>query len=152
MTSYFEEHDCTPLAEGAAPNELLQFARFLVDSGNWDQEAFSGIFADRPPPPTSKKFIDCLPSRFLSCSSEEGVQCPICLKEPEKGDTLLELPCDHEFHSECVKAWLGKAANCPLCRYELPTDDPEWEEMKKQKKRKLAREQDLKALHNGMFG
>ena len=28
MTSYFEEHDCAPLAEGAAPDELLQFARW----------------------------------------------------------------------------------------------------------------------------
>ena len=27
MSSYFDEHDCTPLAEGTAPDELLQFAR-----------------------------------------------------------------------------------------------------------------------------
>ena len=29
MSSYFDEHDCTPLAEGTAPDELLQFARFV---------------------------------------------------------------------------------------------------------------------------
>ena len=28
MSSYFDEHDCAPLAEGAAPDELLQFARW----------------------------------------------------------------------------------------------------------------------------
>ena len=28
MSSYFDEHDCTPLADGTAPDELLQFARF----------------------------------------------------------------------------------------------------------------------------
>ena len=28
MSSYFDEHDCTPLADGAAPDELLQFARY----------------------------------------------------------------------------------------------------------------------------
>ena len=50
------------------------------------------------------------------------------------------------------QAWLGKAANCPLCRCELPTDDPEWEEMRRQKKRKEKREQDLEALHDSMFG
>ena len=37
-------------------------------------------------------------------------------------------------------------------RAELPTDDPQWEEMKKQKKRKEKREEDLEALHNSMFG
>ena len=51
-----------------------------------------------------------------------------------------------------LQAWLGKAANCPLCRCELPTDDPEWEEMRRQKKRKEKREQDLEALHDSMFG
>ena len=34
----------------------------------------------------------------------------------------------------------------------MPTDDPQWEEMKKQKKRKEKREEDLEALHNSMFG
>ena len=28
MSSYFDEHNCTPLADGTAPDELLQFARF----------------------------------------------------------------------------------------------------------------------------
>ena len=27
MSSYFDEHDCVPLADGAAPDQLLQFAR-----------------------------------------------------------------------------------------------------------------------------
>ena len=54
MSSYFDEHDCTPLADGTAPDGLLQFARFLVTSGNWNDEAFSSFFADKPPPPTSK--------------------------------------------------------------------------------------------------
>ena len=54
MSSYFDEHDCTPLADGSAPDGLLQFARFLVTSGNWNDEAFSSFFADKPPPPTSK--------------------------------------------------------------------------------------------------
>ena len=55
-------------------------------------------------------------------------------------------------HQCSLQAWLGKAANCPLCRCELPTDDPEWEEMRRQKKRKEKKEQDLEALHDSMFG
>lgn len=57
MASYFEEHDCEPLAEGQSPDHLLHFARLLIDSGNWNQTEFSALFADRAPPPTSKKFM-----------------------------------------------------------------------------------------------
>ena len=114
MSSYFDEHDCAPLADGAAPDELLQFARFLVTSGNWNNEAFSAMFADKPPPPTSKQFIEELPSRVIRDDLDR--ECPICLKKFEQDDELTLLPCDHEFHAECVTAWLNKAANCPLCR------------------------------------
>ena len=95
----------------------------------------------------------------------------------EQDDELTQLPCCHEFHTECVTAWLNKAANCPLCRWPtqhiiswsstitlnkfwipyirrktFPTDDPEWEEMQKQKIRAKKREEDLEMLHNSMFG
>merc|ERR1711936_88949 len=93
-----------------------------------------------------------LPREKVSCAPDEEQQCPICLKAVEEGDSLMTLPCCHSFHDACVTAWLSKAANCPLCRAELPTDDPQWEEMKRQKKRKERREEDLEALHNSMFG
>ena len=31
--------------------------------------------------------------------------------------SLMTLPCCHSFHDACVTAWLGKAANCPMCRF-----------------------------------
>ena len=114
MSSYFDEHDCAPLADGAAPDQLLQFARFLVTSGNWNDEAFAAFFSDRPPPPTSKQFIEELPTRMIRDDLDQ--ECPICLKKFEQDDELTLLPCEHEFHSECVEAWLNKAANCPMCR------------------------------------
>ena len=30
MASYFDEHDCEPLANGEAPNHLLHLARFNI--------------------------------------------------------------------------------------------------------------------------
>ena len=39
-----------------------------------------------------------------------------------------------------------------LFRSSFPTDDPEWEEMKKQKAREGHRKEDLELLHNSMFG
>ena len=87
MSSYFDEHDCAPLAEGAAPDEFLQFARFLVTSGNWSHEAFAALFADKPPPPTSKSFMEALPRRLVRDEVEEQrAECPICLKRYEQAD------------------------------------------------------------------
>jgi len=150
MSSYFDEHDCNLWLMGPPLDELLHFARFLVTSGNWNHEEFSAFFADKPPPPTSKQFMEELPTRVIRDDLDK--ECPICLKKFEQDDELTLLPCDHEFHNECVTAWLNKAANCPLCRKSFPTDDPEWEEMQKQKKRQARREEDLEQLHNSMFG
>ncbi len=51
-----------------------------------------------------------------------------------------------------VRLFLIQTSSCPLCRHSLPTDDPHYEEMKRQRKRKKQREQDIEDLHNSMFG
>ena len=91
MSSYFDEHDCLPLSDGAAPDQLLQFARFLVTSGHWNHQEFSAFFSDRPPPPTSKQFMENLPRRLIREDTE--TECPICLKRLEQDEELLSLPC-----------------------------------------------------------
>jgi len=35
----------------------------------------------------------------------------------------VELPCGHFYCDECIRPWLASRANCPLCRFALPTDD-----------------------------
>lgn len=43
--------------------------------------------------------------------------CVICLSEFENGDKLIVLPCDHEFHADCIKPWILKKSNkCPICK------------------------------------
>lgn len=47
----------------------------------------------------------------------EQDSCVICLCEFENGDQLMVLPCDHEFHAECVSPWLlKKSSKCPICK------------------------------------
>jgi len=151
MTSYFDEHNCEPLPDNQVGGvNLLEFARFLILTGNWREDEFSSIFSERPPPPTCSKFIEELEKQRVR-SEDEG-SCPICLKKFEVGEEKSSLPCKHGFHMDCLLPWLQKTSSCPLCRAELPTGDPDWEEMKRQKKREKEREADLEALHNSMFG
>ncbi|KAK0400437.1 hypothetical protein QR680_015243 [Steinernema hermaphroditum] len=48
--------------------------------------------------------------------------CPICLYELEGPRTVLETPCGHLYHEECITRWLQGSSNCPYCRAELARD------------------------------
>jgi len=45
--------------------------------------------------------------------------CPICLDD-EVPKAFLVLPCQHQFHTECIILWLTKwHANCLLCKFNM---------------------------------
>eukprot|EP00347_Sterkiella_histriomuscorum_P017407 403349495 len=48
-------------------------------------------------------------------------QCAICLGDYVDTDEIAELKCDqrHYFHSECLKEWLKRKLECPLCKKEI---------------------------------
>ncbi|KAF6213352.1 hypothetical protein GE061_011071 [Apolygus lucorum] len=144
MADYFDEMSWTPLAEGEAPDGYLHFARLLRDFGMFEELGET----QRLPPPTSKAFIEKLPSVE---TNEPGAKCTICLKDFDAKEKAKQLPCIHAFHDECILPWLNKTSTCPMCRHDLPTDDDQYEAYKKAKKRELAREEELDQLHNSMF-
>ena len=152
MANYFDEHDCRELRDGETPDHMMHFVRLLIDSGNFDASEFSAFMGDRPPPPTSKKFIEEQLEAKLIRSENEEFDCPVCLKRCELDDEFCRLPCSHRFHKECIMPWLEKTSSCPLCRKELPTDDEDYEKMRAHKKREKQRKEDLENLHSSMFG
>jgi len=45
MASYFDEHNCEPLASGQGPNHMMHIARLLIDTGAWNQvRLFSSFY------------------------------------------------------------------------------------------------------------
>ncbi|ESO08959.1 hypothetical protein HELRODRAFT_74541 [Helobdella robusta] len=91
------------------------------------------------------------PNHMLHLARLVYAKCPICLAEHDERNKILEFPCHHHFHSKCITPWLEKTNSCPLCRHELPTDDKDYEEFKRQKAREKQRKFELETLHDSMF-
>ena len=86
-------------------------------------------------PPASKKSIEEL-ERFTVTQMKLksfGVEnsCAVCKDEFEIGQELILMPCKHYFHIDCLIPWLNERNSCPVCRFELPTDDVDFENRKR---------------------
>ncbi|WCJ35785.1 RING/U-box superfamily protein [Euphorbia peplus] len=80
-------------------------------------------------PPAAKSVVDKLPSVVLAKEDVENnnALCAVCKDEINVGERATQLPCTHRYHGECIVPWLGIRNTCPVCRYELPTDDQDYE-------------------------
>ncbi|XP_062227899.1 E3 ubiquitin ligase BIG BROTHER-related-like [Phragmites australis] len=45
--------------------------------------------------------------------------CPICLNTFRHRESLITLPCKHNYHAVCVAKWLKIEKTCPVCKYEV---------------------------------
>ncbi|KAH7523497.1 E3 ubiquitin-protein ligase CIP8 [Ziziphus jujuba] len=86
----------------------------------------------RGAPPASKSAVSELPTVKIS-SENEALLCAICKDMVNVGEMAKKLPCGHGYHGDCIVPWLGSRNSCPVCRFELPTDDPEYEAERKNK-------------------
>ena len=66
-------------------------------------------------------------------ADEANKECCICLEEHAIGNKATRLPCGHLFHKPCIDSWINKNCTCPVCRYELPTDNAAYEVKRKER-------------------
>ncbi|KAF5202750.1 E3 ubiquitin-protein ligase ring1 [Thalictrum thalictroides] len=83
-------------------------------------------------PPASKSAVLGLKTVEIA-AEEEALVCAICKEAVQVGEKAKKMPCGHGYHGDCIVTWLGSRNTCPICRFELPTEDPEYEEQRKKK-------------------
>ncbi|XP_026379069.1 probable E3 ubiquitin-protein ligase RHY1A [Papaver somniferum] len=49
-------------------------------------------------------------------NSQREEVCSICLEEFGTQRPVMNLPCFHKYHSDCLLPWLAKHSHCPYCR------------------------------------
>ncbi|KAJ3155974.1 hypothetical protein HDU89_005537 [Geranomyces variabilis] len=92
-------------------------------------------------PPASKACIDALQTlkifQLFPKRLAKHPRCTICQEEfslthatddtaSEAQEEVARLECHHLFHRECISEWLGTSATCPTCRYEMLTDNEDY--------------------------
>uniref|UniRef100_A0A1J3JAF0 RING-type E3 ubiquitin transferase n=1 Tax=Noccaea caerulescens TaxID=107243 RepID=A0A1J3JAF0_NOCCA len=69
-------------------------------------------------PPARKEAVEAL----ATVKIQETLPCSVCLDDFDIGTEAKQMPCDHNFHADCLFPWLELHSSCPLCRYQLPAD------------------------------
>ncbi|GAA5813109.1 hypothetical protein MFLAVUS_006578 [Mucor flavus] len=72
------------------------------------------------PPPAPEQVIEALPKRALTDEEKSTeTDCAVCKDQFESHEIVIELPCEHIFHDECIKPWLKLNSTCPVCRHSV---------------------------------
>eukprot|EP00249_Psilotum_nudum_P019695 c27374_g3_i1 orf=578-1894(-) len=81
-------------------------------------------------PPAAKSAVEAMPTITIveEHLGTDAAQCAVCKDEFELGEKARQMPCKHIYHSDCILPWLAQHNSCPICRYELPTDDTEYDQ------------------------
>ncbi|XP_027332690.1 E3 ubiquitin-protein ligase AIP2 [Abrus precatorius] len=124
-------------------NRLEEVVPLMVDEGHVAPRA----------PPASKEVVAKLPVIILTeeilANLGKDAECAICRENLVLNDKMHELPCKHTFHPPCLKPWLDEHNSCPICRYELQTDDHAYESWKEREKEA---EEERKGAENAIRG
>ncbi|OEL22185.1 hypothetical protein BAE44_0016795 [Dichanthelium oligosanthes] len=95
-----------------------------------DFEVLPGHLADAAAggaPPAARAAVERLQVVAVRGEEEAAQGCAVCKDGLAQGELATRLPCAHFYHGACIGPWLAIRNSCPVCRYELPTDDPEYE-------------------------
>ncbi|KAL2541276.1 RING/U-box superfamily protein [Abeliophyllum distichum] len=122
--------------------EQLEAQNYVGNAGDYlDSRGFENLLehlagtdsSRRGAPPAAISFVNNLPRVIINENHNklDDLACAICKDSLTVGNVVNQLPCFHLYHPSCILPWLSARNSCPLCRYELPTDDKDYEDLKR---------------------
>ena len=69
-----------------------------------------------------------LRSTVLKDGGKNADGCAICQDDITPGCKSLQMPCHHSFHQDCLHRWLSEHNTCPVCRCEVESNCPRYNE------------------------
>ncbi|KAJ4971062.1 hypothetical protein NE237_004161 [Protea cynaroides] len=114
----------------AAPSDdLLRDSRYLDRLIQHLSDPDHDTFARSNPSstPASKSSIESIATVKITNSllASDTLLCAVCKDEFVVDVEAKQLPCKHLYHCDCILPWLSQHNSCPVCRFRLPTDEPE---------------------------
>jgi len=114
---------------GALPHpleEILQRAFSHVSSDSFITEFVRRTMdgQSRGNPPASKFAIENLSKD----GGKDADACAICQDDITSGCKSLQMPCLHCYHRDCLHRWLSEHNTCPVCRCEVESNCPRYNE------------------------
>lgn len=72
-------------------------------------------------PPASKQVLETLPHHVIADASEVSSYGECCITQDpfEIGESMVPLPCGHNYKEEPIVHWLEMHNTCPVCRVEV---------------------------------
>lgn len=93
--------------------EYIQNYRGLVEQSQMEDYA---DFESNKLVPASVSSLELLKTRKFGVQDSDKNPCSVCLIDFPVGDAVVETPCFHLFHWDCIEPWFKKTNTCPLCR------------------------------------
>lgn len=139
--------------------ENLERSRYVGNAGDYlDARGFEQLLerlaetdgSRRGAPPAAVSFVKNLERVVVEDDGGGGLVCVICKDSVCVGGVVNRLPCLHVYHPSCIIPWLNARNTCPLCRYELPTDEKECE--RRRRRRRNSRSQQVEMEEDASSG
>eukprot|EP00249_Psilotum_nudum_P006331 c19644_g1_i1 orf=469-1758(+) len=75
--------------------------------------------------PASKAAVDALPVLKITKQllDSDDVHCAVCKELFDIGMHVKQMPCKHIYHRDCILPWLELHSTCPVCRFQMPTEE-----------------------------
>lgn len=68
------------------------------------------------PAPATEENINALNEFEFDQEKAKFTQCSVCQEDYNQGEKCLGLPCEHDYHKDCITEWLKLHDSCPVCR------------------------------------